>query len=189
VASKGQRALRRDLAIVATAQSRCSGSNVSALARAARAPLVSVGEAGPAPWRRETAASRWCSVQHHGSTSPFRSVQLSRRRRRPTEREAPVPPRVLALCSTLPVPCRPRYNLKERWVGWAQRCRWWRGGACIILLRPAADNSVRAPRGECGGSEGGALTRVLPGRWHLLLHTVRLRHPRAGHHGLDGGVR
>ena len=125
----------------------------------------------------------------HGS---IRSLELSRRRRGPMERQAPVPPRVLALCSTLPVPCRPLQSEGAlRWVGWAQRrcSRWWQGGACIILLRPAADNNMPSPRGQCCVSEGGSLTRVLSGRWHLLLHAVRLRHHGADHHGLDGGVR
>lgn len=38
--------------------------------------------------------------------------------------------------------------------------RWWRGGACIILPRAAADNSVRELRVQCGGSECVALTRA-----------------------------
>jgi hypothetical protein len=66
--SKGCRTLRRDLAIVATAQSRCSESNVSALASVARALVASVGEARPAQTYSQFGAIT-SQARAHGETS------------------------------------------------------------------------------------------------------------------------
>jgi hypothetical protein len=103
--SKGCRTLRRDLAIVATAQSRCSESNVSALASVARALVASVGEARPAQTDGGLMGPFAVWSYHVAGAGPWRDKHLSRR----------VSWRSALLCRCRAGP----YSLKERCAGLA----------------------------------------------------------------------